>query len=463
MDRKDYSTEYELYDGLFGQTDRNSGEYHFKSGSTEQIYSNASYIPIDQNTVPPRYYRPNHTEQPVKNKRKEKKLNGAVIIAMLCLCCALIGGLTGAIIMNSLNTKSNSHDVSKDVVYTSTSESVTAEESSEISTIPTKSLVADSSSESTLSAKDVYALSCPQVVSINTEKYTTGRNGEKIPNNISGTGFFVSEDGYILTNYHVVEEAYYYNYPVIVTANDGTEYNAVVVGYDTDNDIALIKVNSYSCNAASFGDSDGIEVGEDIFIIGNPYGILDFTFTTGHVGGPIRKVDAADNGIPIEMFQLDADIYEGNSGGPVYNDKGRVIGIVTAKFSNNANDGIGFAIPINNAKGVISDLISTGYISNKASLGVDYLENYNSLMANYFGLPTGAYIKNVRPGSCAEKAGLKGGDIIVQIGNESVHDMSECENLVRQYSSGDSAIVVVFRDDDNDYKYLSVTFDVATS
>ena len=459
MEKRNDPTEYDLYNGLFGQTDRNSGEYHFKSGTTQQIYSNASYIPVNESADPPRYYKPSIEEKAPQKKKKGK--TGLAIILILCLSCALLGGLSGAIIANSVNSRSAAFSTSSlPADYSISSAGEEAQEES-VGLVPGKTLISDSSSDTVYSASDIYSKACSQVVSINTEKYVSSRSGEMIPSNIAGTGFFVSDDGYILTNYHVIEEAYRNNYPVIVTTYDGTEVNAGVVGFEQNIDVALLKANLYGCSYVELGDSDGISVGEDIYIIGNPYGVLGFTFTSGHIAGPVRQVDSADTGIPTDMFQLDADIYEGNSGGPVFDGHCRVIGIVTAKFSNSSNDSIGFAVPINNAKSIMSNLMSLGYVSGKATLGVDYYDKYNDVMANWYGLPPGAYISNVRPGSCAESAGIIRDDIIVQIGNHGIYGKSDCEEAIRQYKAGESEVFVIYRD--GSYFSTTVTFDEATA
>ena len=454
MEKENDRIEYELHDGLFGQTDRNSGEYHFKSGNTEQIYTNADYIPVNGSASPPKYYKPASSKEDNVSEKKKVKINrGLAALVGLCLLCALAGGTTGAVIMHSLYSKA---DTEKTV---SAEELVFEGEQTDEVLGGTKAYT----DEGTLNARQLYAQNCSQVVSVNTERYTTGRDGVQIPSNISGTGFFISSDGYVMTNYHVVEEAYRKGYPVNVTTNTGDILSGTVAGFDSEKDIALLKVSAGDLNVATLGNSSEIQVGEDIFIIGNPYGVLDFTLTSGHVGGPIRQVDSSDNGIPIEMFQLDAEIYEGNSGGPVYNDRGEVVGVVTAMYSEQSDMGIGFAIPINDALEVAEDIINRGYTGGKASLGVDYFDKYNTIMANFYELPSGAYVMNVWPGSCAERAGIERGDIIVQIGNIGIYGHEDCEEMINQYSAGDTASFVIYRDSINAYEYLSVTFDEASS
>ena len=179
--------------------------------------------------------------------------------------------------------------------------------------------------------------------------------------------------------------------------------------------------------------------------------------TSGRVSALDRSITADRNSAPINMFQFDAAINSGNSGGPVFNESGEVIGIATAKVGSSGVEGLGFAIPINDAADIANELITKGYVSGKAYLGVDIDTRYTSVYAQYYNLPEGAYVYNVESGSCAEKCGLAAGDIITQMGDEPIGSYSDLNAAIKQFKSGESVEIVVYRA--NEYVTLTVTFD----
>ncbi|MBO7253397.1 MAG: trypsin-like peptidase domain-containing protein [Oscillospiraceae bacterium] len=259
-----------------------------------------------------------------------------------------------------------------------------------------------------------------------------------------GSGFVLSEDGYILTNYHVVEGAE----TITVTTHDGSEYEAVCVGNDSStNDLALLKIDTTGLRAAKIGKSGALSIGDMVVAIGNPLGELTSTMTVGYVSGVGREV-ATDSLTTIRMIQTDAAINPGNSGGPLFNMNGEVIGITTAKYSGTTTsgasiEGIGFAIPIDDVMSVVDDLIQYGYVTG-AYMGVS-VQNTDEASAAMFGLPTGAYIVSVEKGGAADRAGIKAKDIVIGIGEYKVSNVTDLTRALRNFKAGDTTTVIVLR------------------
>ena len=435
--------------GYSGDTDRVNGEYHYKNGYTQKIYSDAHYVPENENTVPPRYYTP--PEKPVKAP-KEKKPHGKWVKALcLCLVCALLGGVCGAGIMaGSMNSRI-----------------AAVEQMLEEQTKGTQSIGSQTSStpapvSTTTTAKPVAAIydqACNEVVGITTEVTYTNFFGQTSSSAVSGSGFIVSPDGYILTNYHVIEYAYKGNYAITVMLHDGTRYEASIVGVEDCNDIAVLKIDASGLDPVTFGDSDKLSVGDDVYAVGNPLGELEFSMTTGHVSALDRLITTDESSEAINMFQIDAAVNSGNSGGPVYNANGEVVGIVTAKYSDTGVEGLGFAIPINDAAKIANDLITKGYVTGKAYMGVSIDERYNSMYSQYYNMPIGAFVKSVESGSCAESAGIQAGDIITRLGDVEITGYTDLKQAIKQYSAGDSAELELYRAGES--RTLTVTFDEA--
>ena len=435
--------------GYSGDTDRVNGEYHYKNGYTQKIYSDAHYVPENENTVPPRYYTP--PEKPVKAP-KEKKPHGKWVKALcLCLVCALLGGLCGAGIMaGSMNSR------------IAAVEQRLEEQTKETLSIGSQTSSTPAPVSTTTAAKPVAAIydqACNEVVGITTEVTYTNFFGQTSSSAVSGSGFIVSPDGYILTNYHVIEYAYKGNYAITVMLHDGTRYEASIVGVEDCNDIAVLKIDASGLDPVTFGDSDKLSVGDDVYAVGNPLGELEFSMTTGHVSALDRLITTDESSEAINMFQIDAAVNSGNSGGPVYNANGEVVGIVTAKYSDTGVEGLGFAIPINDAAKIANDLITKGYVTGKAYMGVSIDERYNSMYSQYYNMPIGAFVKSVESGSCAESAGIQAGDIITRLGDVEITGYSDLKQAIKQYSAGDSAELELYRAGES--RTITVIFDEA--
>ncbi len=436
------------------QTDRVNGEYHYKNGYTQRIYSDAHYVREDETAVPPRYYTP--PEKPAKEAKppKERRTVGLGALIALCLVCALLGGLCGGAVAGSLM------DSRMDKLETNVTE--LGETASKPVLVPAApgTTVAKSADEGSLSAGDIYDMACEQVVGITTEVTGTNLFGMPVSGAVTGSGFLISEDGYILTNFHVVEEANKGKLDITVILHDGTRYTAKIVAFEADNDVAVLKIDAEGLNAAVIGNSDSMRVGDTVYAVGNPLGELEFSMTTGHVSAKDRSITTDTKGESISMFQIDAPVNSGTSGGPVYNDRGEVVGIVTAKYADTGVEGIGFAIPINDAAAIANDLITKGYVTGKARLGVSVNTSYSEMYAQYYGWPMGAYIDGVEDGSCAEKAGIGKGDIITKFDGETVSGYDDLKAAVKRCSAGDTVELEVYRADES--RIVTVTLDEAT-
>ena len=258
----------------------------------------------------------------------------------------------------------------------------------------------------------------------------------------SGSGFVISDDGYVVTNAHVVDGAT----NIFVTLYDNTEYRAQLVGADTVNDVALLKIDAVGLDYAVIGRSGDLIVGDQVAAIGNPLGELTSTLTVGYVSAMER--DVSTDGTTINMLQTDAAINSGNSGGPLFNMNGEVVGITTAKYSGTTEsgaviEGIGFAIPIDDVYDILFDLKQYGYITG-AYLGV-LVSDMDPAQADYFGLPVGVYVQEATPGFCAEAAGVQAKDIIVALGEFEVSTLSELTRTLRNFSAGETTTITVFR------------------
>lgn len=291
-----------------------------------------------------------------------------------------------------------------------------------------------------LTPSQVYAMNIASVVSVSCEVVTNGYFGSSVGVS-SGSGFIISADGYILTNAHVVNKAS----AIEIQTHGGETYTATLVGADTINDVALLKVEATELPFVTLGSSSTLAVGDQVAAIGNALGTLSSTMTVGFVSAKDRVVDT--DGSVLNMIQTDAAINSGNSGGPLFNMNGEVVGITTAKFSGTTTsgasiEGIGFAIPIDDIQGILAQLKGQGFVSS-AYLGV--IVQDVSAEARYFGLPAGAAIQSVSAGHAAEKAGIQPRDIIIKLGDYDITSTNELLVTLRKFSVGDTTTITVFR------------------
>lgn len=266
----------------------------------------------------------------------------------------------------------------------------------------------------------------------------------------TGTGIVMSEDGYIITNAHVVVTSEYGTkitaQKVTVVLSDQSEHEAEIIGADTKTDLAVLKIDPKGVDLvpAEFGNSDELEEGELAVAIGNPLGFELYGSTTCGIISALNRTITTDND-SLSLIQTDAAINPGNSGGPLINSFGQVIGINSNKIVSSQVEGIGFAIPINEAKPIIDDLINKGYVSGRPLIGITG-EDINQRTARYYDIPEGIMVRFIEPGSAADEAGVKLADIIVGIEGTAVKTMDELNNIKDKYSAGDTVTITVYRD-----------------
>ena len=396
-------------------------------------------------------WRETDVESEDKTRRRSGRFGGFMRVACLILACVVLSGAGAFGVVEYRFSRGDFNVVNQVILGGSSYEQNNSGLSAPVST-----------NGMGMSAEDIYTMACTQVVGITTKAETSGSGGMIFgyPSQgsaiaVAGSGFIVSSDGYILTNYHVVETSYINDLPLMVRTNDGTEYEAEVVGYEASNDVALIRIAATGLNPAVIANSDNINVGQAVYAVGNPLGELTYTMTEGIVSARNREVSV--EGKTINTFQFSAAVNSGNSGGPLYDTSGEVIGIVTAKPMSSAVEGIGFAIPINDAIDIAAELIEFGYITGRPLMGIT-ADTVSRAHAEYYGWGVvGVYVITVSQDSAAEKAGLLVGDIIIGLGESEIDSMETLRFAMRKYKAGETATLTVWRSGES--VELSITFD----
>lgn len=288
--------------------------------------------------------------------------------------------------------------------------------------------------EDTLTLREIYIKCSPSVVSITSES----RSG-----NSSGSGVIFSEDGYVVTNYHVIENGESYT----VLLADERSQPARLVGSDPTSDLAVLQVNATDLTPAEFGDSDDVYVGDNVVAIGDPLGVeFRGTMTNGIVSAINRNVNV--NGRTMNLIQTNAALNSGNSGGPLINSCGQVIGINTIKigaFTDSAGvEGLGFAIPSAVVKDIVSQILNQGYVSGRPFLGITG-ERLSVFYQRYYRLPAGLYVTAVAEGSSAADVGIVPGDILLSIDGTNIRTQNELDTALYNYAAGDQMDIVIYR------------------
>ena len=400
-----------------------------------------------------RWVNPNLNSEPAAQVKKPKKMKkvkkggglkkvlSAFLVILLALGCSLGGGYVGAKYMerelaeNSLQKlptreeeTPGKNDGDTDVLEGDRASSV----------IDVHKI--DTSKE--MSAAEVYALNVNSTVGITTS-ITTNYWGYTTTSAASGSGFVYSDDGYIITNFHVVENSS----SISVSLYDGTSLDAKLIGYDESNDVAVLKVETdKELTPVIIGNSENINVGDPVVAIGNPLGELTFSLTSGAISALDREVTFS-GGITMNLIQTDCAINSGNSGGALFNLYGEVIGITNAKYSGNSSSGatidnIGFAIPMNRVRSLVDSIIENGFVV-KPYIGVTI--NDVSAESQGYGLPSGASIQGVVEGSPAEEAGLQKNDIVTHINGEKIDSAADLKSKVSESKPGDVLELEVWR------------------
>ena len=425
-------------------------------GRKESPYANSPYETCQ---APRQEYTPGYTFQPqtqpvpkVKKVKKQRKVGGfwkKALAAVLVVALVAAGcGITAVVVNNRWEAQASEQKALMAGLQQQLNElQKQMKETSE------ESFVGIATSAEGMTPSQVYAQNVDSVVAISATIVSKSVYGNQ-ERGSSGSGFILTSDGYVVTNHHVIADAT----KVSVITNDGTEYAATVVGSDSTNDLAVLKVEAQDLPEVILGSSDNLIIGDMVVAIGNPLGTLNATMTVGYVSGKNREI-ATDNTI-IDMIQTDAAINPGNSGGPLFNAKGEVVGITTAKYSGTTNsgasiEGIGFAIPIDDVMSIIFDLVDYGYVTG-AYMGVS-VQNMDASSAAMYGLPVGAYVAEVVEGSSAERAGIQVKDIIIALGEYEVESITDLTRNLRHFKAGDTSTVTVVRG--GAQLVLSITFD----
>ena len=362
-------------------------------------------------------YQPDNSgaSAPAGGKKK------TTVLVAVGLVLALLMGLLGSAIGNSLFGKGST------TIYEGQRESSVID----VAKIDTGKL---------MTPAEVYAANVNSTVGITTS-VTTNFWGFQTTSAASGSGFILTADGYVLTNYHVIESSN----SISVTLYDGKSYDAALIGYDESSDIAVLKIDAEGLTPVVLGDSDNLNVGDSVVAIGNPLGELTFSLTSGAVSALNREITLS-NSVTMNLIQTDCAINSGNSGGALFNLYGEVIGITNAKYSGSGSgasiDNIGFAIPINHVRGIVESIIENGYVA-KPYIGVTVSDVSEETMG--YGLPAGAAVKAVSEDSPAEKAGLQVNDIITAVNGKEISGRTGLSEAVSAASVGDTLTLTVYR------------------
>jgi serine protease Do len=433
----------------------------FNNNDNQNNFNEVSYYPSDDTNSE-------------NNQKAKKSSNGKKVLKFLGLICCMaivsVGSITAyksyneseSIVSNTSANASNQDQtsaVSDDTSSDTSNNDVDTPETGAVTTsvkAEATSLFGLAEDGDNLTPAEIFSKVEPSVVGISATVETEVDDiysmfgygsGSTQTGTATGTGIIMTADGYILTNAHVVEDAV--SVTVILNDDDKTEYQATVIGEDSSADIAVLKIQADNLTPAEFGDSDNLVVGDYAYAIGNPLGFeLSNTFTPGIISGLDRTVTINDN--EMTLIQTSAAINSGNSGGPLVNSKGQVIGIVSSKISSSYSsssasvEGLGFAIPITSAKTIIDDLVTYGYVTGRPQLGIT-AETIDDTMARYYNVPVGVYVRFMDSNGAAAEAGLQVGDIITGINGETISSSTELSAELKKYNAGDTIQVNYYR------------------
>ena len=349
----------------------------------------------------------------IKKEKKRHPVLYAFLIAIISFSTAFFGGFAGELLSKlvfeeTINVKTN------------------------INYEPVEHLT-----DKGVSVQQIAEYNMQTVVEIMTETSVTSFFQQDYIATGAGSGVIISDDGYIVTNNHVIEGAN----NIIVKLSDGEEHSAKLIGTDTRLDVAVIKIEKDNLQSAIFGDSEKLKIGDEVIAIGNPLGEFGGSVTDGIISGKNREITVENQN--MTLLQTNAQINKGNSGGGLFDGNGNLIGIVVAKSAGDSVEGLGFAIPINDAKDVIQQIIDHGYVTNRPTLGVSISE------VPYGGTQkAGVYIADIVEGSPAEKAGLLINDRIISIDKTEVTVLADLSNYIQDKKVGDTVLISVVRNNE---------------
>ena len=406
---------------------------NFRS-SDQYRYTNRDQLPHDD-------YAPGPDRAPAPAPESPKKRGffhrTAVKVTALILACAVAGGLAGwggAAIAGSSTSRTAIQQSSRQ---------------------PVSVQVKNVDGQTKMEPAEVYASVVNSAVSINCSATSTNIFGQQTQTASSGSGFIITEDGYVVTNYHVVSGAS----SVEVTLYNGDTYDATVIGGDSDYDVAVLKINASGLQPVTLGESADVNVGDTVLAIGNPLGELTFSMSQGIVSSCDRAINV--DGTPFNMIQVDCSINPGNSGGPLVNLYGEVVGIVSAKYSTYSSttvEGLGFAIPISDVRSIITDIMENGAVTDKAYMAIT-AGTMNEQMAAQFNIDVteGVFVYSVVEGGAGDKAGLRLGDVITKMGDKTLTSRQDLSAAMKGYRAGDTVTLTVYRG--GQYIEVELTFD----
>ena len=402
--------------------------------SDQYRYTNRDQLPHDD-------YAPGPDRAPAPAPESPKKRGffhrTAVKVTALILACAVAGGLAGwggAAIAGSSTSRTAIQQSSRQ---------------------PVSVQVKNVDGQTKMEPAEVYASVVNSAVSINCSATSTNIFGQQTQTASSGSGFIITEDGYVVTNYHVVSGAS----SVEVTLYNGDTYDATVIGGDSDYDVAVLKINASGLQPVTLGESADVNVGDTVLAIGNPLGELTFSMSQGIVSSCDRAINV--DGTPFNMIQVDCSINPGNSGGPLVNLYGEVVGIVSAKYSTYSSttvEGLGFAIPISDVRSIITDIMENGAVTDKAYMAIT-AGTMNEQMAAQFNIDVteGVFVYSVVEGGAGDKAGLRLGDVITKMNDKTLTSRQDLSAAMKGYRAGDTVTLTVYRS--GQYIEVELTFD----
>lgn len=402
--------------------------------SDQYRYTNRDQLPHDD-------YAPGPDRAPAPAPESPKKRGffhrTAVKVTALILACAVAGGLAGwggAAIAGSSTSRTAIQQSSRQ---------------------PVSVQVKNVDGQTKMEPAEVYASVVNSAVSINCSATSTNIFGQQTQTASSGSGFIITEDGYVVTNYHVVSGAS----SVEVTLYNGDTYDATVIGGDSDYDVAVLKINASGLQPVTLGESADVNVGDTVLAIGNPLGELTFSMSQGIVSSCDRAINV--DGTPFNMIQVDCSINPGNSGGPLVNLYGEVVGIVSAKYSTYSSttvEGLGFAIPISDVRSIITDIMENGAVTDKAYMAIT-AGTMNEQMAAQFNIDVteGVFVYSVVEGGAGDKAGLRLGDVITKMNDKTLTSRQDLSAAMKGYRAGDTVTLTVYRG--GQYIEVELTFD----
>lgn len=435
---------------------------------------------------------PNQPEQPVQNSysynysneeqknnfqnyatpvhRPKKRIITRVIACAVCAAFISAGSIAAYKYIDDNNISLFSNAVSSKSDDDSSSPSANTAQND----VEQKSLVELASRKDSLSVPEAVDKVMPAVVGISAQfsvPYSSGSSafgwlygqtpGGETQTQVAtatGTGIVMTSEGYIITNAHVIydeQNGYGRASKVSIVMSDETEYEANVIGYDVDTDIAVLKIDASGLACAELGNSDDLQVGELVLAIGNPLGFELFgSVTSGIVSALNREITVNDR--EMTLIQTDAAINSGNSGGPLINSCGQVVGINSAKmgstYGSASVEGLSFAIPMTQAKEIFDDIINYGYVKGRPQIGITITE-VNESTASLYNMPVGLYVRSVTPNGAADLAGIKAGDIIIGVNGEAVTTSDELNKKKNEFKAGDEITLKISRNGvDSDVK-----------